>query len=447
MGLFYDRAAMRVSGTPGTGPVTLSTAYPGYRTFAAAGVPDATLVAYAIEDGSNWEVGKGTYSSTGPTLTRTTIYCSSNSNAAINASTSAVVFITFTAENVFDTTTVLPVAGGGTGTASPSLVQGSNVTITGAWPNQTISSSGGITSLTIGSTPITSGTTGRLLYDNSALVGEALLTYSAANLQLGAADAAAPVAQTFQVQSVVAGTSNIAGANFTINGSVGTGTGAGGSIIFNVVPAGTTGTSQNALAEALKISADSNRTMTFWSGIGAGTAVLLSTPGYFQFAAQGVSPALSVGGSSISPASAAFSLGTASVGYSLLALASNFNTGITLVYSDAANVLAQRNSTSAQTFNIYNTYTDASNYERVALTWSSNVAYLRAQNAGTGSARIFVPVTGSTTVASLPAAATAGSGARSFVTDATATTFLSTVAGGGANKVPVVSDGTNWLIG
>ena len=36
----------------------------------------------------------------------------------------------------------------------------------------------------------------------------------------------------------------------------------------------------------------------------------------------------------------------------------------------------------------------------------------------------------------------AGAGARSFVTDATATTFLSTVAGGGANKVPVVSDGT-----
>lgn len=53
----------------------------------------------------------------------------------------------------------------------------------------------------------------------------------------------------------------------------------------------------------------------------------------------------------------------------------------------------------------------------------------------------------STTVASLPSAATAGAGARHFVTDATATTFASTVAGGGANKVPVVSDGTNWLIG
>lgn len=54
---------------------------------------------------------------------------------------------------------------------------------------------------------------------------------------------------------------------------------------------------------------------------------------------------------------------------------------------------------------------------------------------------------GSQTVAQLPAAATAGAGARSFVTDATATNFLSTVAGGGVNGVPVVSNGTNWLIG
>lgn len=55
--------------------------------------------------------------------------------------------------------------------------------------------------------------------------------------------------------------------------------------------------------------------------------------------------------------------------------------------------------------------------------------------------------TQSTTVASLTAASTAGAGARSFVTDATSTTFASTVAGGGANAVPVYSDGTNWKIG
>jgi hypothetical protein len=114
---------------------------------------------------------------------------------------------------------------------------------------------------------------------------------------------------------------------------------------------------------------------------------------------------------------------------------------------DAANILAQRNGTNAQTARLYNTFTDASNYERLSTTWSSNVCYTRPENAGTGSARLYVPVTGATTVASLPSAATAGAGARAFVTDANATTFLSTVAGGGANKVPVVSDGTNWLIG
>lgn len=52
-----------------------------------------------------------------------------------------------------------------------------------------------------------------------------------------------------------------------------------------------------------------------------------------------------------------------------------------------------------------------------------------------------------TTVAALPAAAAGNKGARAFVTDATATTFASIAAGGGANSVPVYSDGTNWRIG
>ena len=52
-----------------------------------------------------------------------------------------------------------------------------------------------------------------------------------------------------------------------------------------------------------------------------------------------------------------------------------------------------------------------------------------------------------TTVSGLPSASTAGAGSRAVVTDATATTFASTVSGGGANTVPVFSDGTNWVIG
>jgi hypothetical protein len=54
--------------------------------------------------------------------------------------------------------------------------------------------------------------------------------------------------------------------------------------------------------------------------------------------------------------------------------------------------------------------------------------------------------TSGVTVANLPAASV-GAGSRMFVTDANATTFASIVAGGGANGVPVYSDGTNWRIG
>lgn len=51
------------------------------------------------------------------------------------------------------------------------------------------------------------------------------------------------------------------------------------------------------------------------------------------------------------------------------------------------------------------------------------------------------------TVANLPSASTLGAGAKAFVSDANATTFASIVVGGGANNVPVYSDGTNWRIG
>lgn len=50
------------------------------------------------------------------------------------------------------------------------------------------------------------------------------------------------------------------------------------------------------------------------------------------------------------------------------------------------------------------------------------------------------------TVATLPLA-TAGAGIRAFVSDATVNTFASAVIGGGAESVPVYSDGTVWRIG
>jgi len=52
---------------------------------------------------------------------------------------------------------------------------------------------------------------------------------------------------------------------------------------------------------------------------------------------------------------------------------------------DASNALALRNGTAAQTFNVYNTFTDASNYERMVVGVQSGVFQIRTEFAGTGS--------------------------------------------------------------
>jgi hypothetical protein len=172
------------------------------------------------------------------------------------------------------------------------------------------------------------------------------------------------------------------------------------------------------------------------------------------------------------------------------------------LFRDAANTLAQRNGTNAQALRVYNTFTDASNYERGGFDWqaSANVFRIGTSAAGTGTQRPVQIVYGSTltfavgggttsvwqmnagghflaatdnsfdigasgnnrprnlymgswvrmavtTVASLPAAATAGAGARMMVSDAASPVFGSAVSGGGAVTVPVYSTGSAWNVG
>ena len=75
---------------------------------------------------------------------------------------------------------------------------------------------------------------------------------------------------------------------------------------------------------------------------------------------------------------------------------SKFGT-VTASEGATANILALRNTTNAQTFRVYNTYTDASNYERGVFDWTTtaNVLTIAAQNAGTGTARSMVISTAS----------------------------------------------------
>lgn len=64
-----------------------------------------------------------------------------------------------------------------------------------------------------------------------------------------------------------------------------------------------------------------------------------------------------------------------------------FSNGATLRGDAASNSLALRNFANAQTFNIYNTFTDASNYERGFVRWVANVLEIGAERAGTGTLR------------------------------------------------------------
>jgi hypothetical protein len=88
---------------------------------------------------------------------------------------------------------------------------------------------------------------------------------------------------------------------------------------------------------------------------------------------------------------------------------------------------------------VFSTYNGSAWSERLRILNSSGSAVF------SGTARL-----ANYTVSSLPSASTEGAGATAFVTDASTTATLglgTTVAGGGSNKVPVYSDGTNWIIG
>ena len=81
--------------TTGTGTVTLAGAATGYQSFSAIGNGNSTYYTIAGQTGSEWEVGIGTYTSSGTTLSRTTVLSSSNSGSLVNFSAGTKdVFVT-----------------------------------------------------------------------------------------------------------------------------------------------------------------------------------------------------------------------------------------------------------------------------------------------------------------------------------------------------------------
>jgi hypothetical protein len=94
---YFDRVKETAT-TTGTGDFTLAGAATGFRTFASVlSTNDTCYYCIALQGGSEWEVGLGTYSAAN-TLTRTTVLSSSNSGSAVNFSAGTKdVFLTVAA--------------------------------------------------------------------------------------------------------------------------------------------------------------------------------------------------------------------------------------------------------------------------------------------------------------------------------------------------------------
>lgn len=81
--LKFANRVKETSTTSGTGTYTLAGAVTGFQAF-SAGIGDGNTCYYCADDGTNWEVGLGTYTLSGTTLARTTILASSNSGSAVS---------------------------------------------------------------------------------------------------------------------------------------------------------------------------------------------------------------------------------------------------------------------------------------------------------------------------------------------------------------------------
>lgn len=147
MAVLANRVRVTTS-TTGTGTITLGSAATTYQTFAEAGVSNGDVVRYLIEEGTNWEVGTGTYTATGTTLSRT-VSESSNSGSAITLAGNATVSIVSAAEDV---TSDVEITGG----TIDNAVIGGTTAVAGTFTN--VTSTGTLTYATLndGTTSLTS---------------------------------------------------------------------------------------------------------------------------------------------------------------------------------------------------------------------------------------------------------------------------------------------------
>jgi hypothetical protein len=136
MALVVADRVWETTSTSGTGTLTLSGAVSGYQTFAVIGNGNTTY--YTITNGTDWEVGIGTYTSSGTTLSRDTVLSSSLGGTKITVTPGSFVFVDYPAsravyEDESGNVTGYPISGGtinntSIGATTPSTVNATTIT-------------------------------------------------------------------------------------------------------------------------------------------------------------------------------------------------------------------------------------------------------------------------------------------------------------------------------
>jgi hypothetical protein len=141
MALVVADRVKETSTTTGTGTFTLAGAVTGFASFSVIGNGNTTYYTIAGQSGSEWEVGIGTYTSSGTTLSRDVVLASSNSGSLVNFSAGTKdVFVTYPAgRSVYENASgVIDYGGTSSNLAYLTTNAAERVTITGTGAGGTI---------------------------------------------------------------------------------------------------------------------------------------------------------------------------------------------------------------------------------------------------------------------------------------------------------------------